>query len=311
MPKEHIYVLLVEDNPGDARLIREMLAQPAYFDATYQLSHAGNLAEALRVCSQTPFDVVLLDLNLPDSTGLETLEGLNEILPQIPIIVLTGLNDAGLTMQSVQHGAQDYITKEECTTQLLTRIIHYAIERKRIEAQLKHLATHDSLTGLPNRALFYDRLSLATKRTVRRNTGSLKLNWKTAVMVMDLDNFKQINDNFGHERGDRVLRELAPRLRKSLRQSDTVARLGGDEFAFVLEGILDENDCLFVTQKVLQSFHEPNLIDEGLRPLSASIGISMFPDDSEDIEILIKYADQAMYAAKQQKHHVCFYASKG
>ena len=128
-------------------------------------------------------------------------------------------------------------------------------------------------------------------------------------MVMDLDNFKQINDSLGHESGDKVLREMAPRLRGCLRQSDTVARLGGDEFAFVLEGILDEKDCLFVTQKVLQSFHEPNMIDGGLHPLSASIGISIFPDDSEDIELLIKYADQAMYAAKHQNDHVRFYGN--
>jgi diguanylate cyclase (GGDEF)-like protein len=310
MPKEPIRVLLVEDNPGDARLIKEMLSKPAYSDAAYQISQAGNYAFALQVCSHAAFDVILLDLNLPDSTGLETLEGLNETFPHIPIIVLTGLNDSGLTMRSVQHGAQDYIPKEECTTQLLTRVIHYAIERKRIEAQLKHLATHDPLTGLPNRALFYDRLILATRRTLRKNTGSLNLNWKTAVMVMDLDDFKQINDNFGHERGDRVLRELAPRLRKSLRQSDTVARLGGDEFAFVLEGILDEKDCRFVTQKVLQSFHEPDMIDGGLHPLSASIGISLFPDDSEDIELLIRYADQAMYIAKHQKCQVRFHKDR-
>ena len=224
MPEKQISLLLVEDNPGDARLIKEMLSGPAYFGVTYQLSHVEILNAAVQVCSNNRFDVVLLDLNLPDSTGLGTLESLNGLLPQIPIIVLTGLNDAELTMQSVQHGAQDYVTKEECTSQLLTRAIYYAIERKRIEAQLKHLATHDPLTSLPNRALFYDRLCLAIKRTIRKNTGGL--NWKAAVMIMDLDNFKQINDNFGHESGDKVLRELAPRLRACLRQSDTVARQG-------------------------------------------------------------------------------------
>jgi diguanylate cyclase (GGDEF)-like protein len=227
------------------------------------------------------------------------------LFPRIPIIVLTGLNDAELTMRSVQHGAQDYMTKEECTSQLLTRVIYYAIERKRIEAQLKHLATHDPLTGLPNRALFYDRLSQATMRTSRKNTGGL--NWKAAVMVMDLDNFKYINDNFGHESGDRVLRQLAPLLRKSLRQSDTVARLGGDEFAFVLEGILEDTDCLFVTDKILQAFHEPALLNGGQDALTASIGISIFPRDTEDIELLIKYADQAMYAAKRTRNEVRFY----
>lgn len=305
MPKERIRVLLVEDNPGDVRLIKEMLSGPAYFGVTYQLSHVETLNTAVEVCSRERFDIILLDLNLPDSSGLETLESLNGLFPRIPIIVLTGLHDAELTMQSVQHGAQDYVTKEECTSQLLTRVIYYAMERKRIEAQLKHLATHDFLTGLPNRALFYDRIGLATKRTIRRNTGGL--NWKAAVMIMDLDNFKQINDTFGHESGDKVLREVAPRLRASLRQSDTVARLGGDEFAFVLEGIQDQTDALFVAQKILKSLNEPAIPEAGSNPLSASIGISFFPDHAEDIELLIKYADQAMYAAKHQEEHIRFY----
>lgn len=310
MPKERIRVLLVEDNPGDARLIKEMLSGPAYFGMTYQLAHVETLNAAIDTCSDNRFDILLLDLNLPDSTGLGTLESLNGWFPRIPIIVLTGLMDIELTMQSVQHGAQDYITKEECTSQLLTRVIYYAIERKRIEAKLKYLATHDFLTGLPNRSLFYDRLSLATKRTIRRNTGGLT--WKAAVILMDLDNFKEINDTLGHESGDKVLHELAPRLRASLRQSDTVARFGGDEFAFVLEGILDQADAMFVAQKILKSLNKPVIPDAGRKPLSASLGISFFPNDAEDIELLIRYADEAMYAAKHKKNgHICFYKDTG
>jgi diguanylate cyclase (GGDEF)-like protein len=267
-----------------------------------------NLAAADQACSRDQFDIVLLDLNLPDSTGRATLEHLNELFPQIPMVVLTGLNDTELTMQSVQYGAQDYITKEECTSQLLPRVIHYAIERKRTEAQLKHLATHDPLTSLPNRALFYDRLGQATKRTVRKNTG--ELHWKTAVMVMDLDKFKEINDHLGHESGDMVLRQLAPRLRGCLRQSDTVARLGGDEFSFVLEGIQDRTDCIFVAQKILKSLNDPPVLNEGEYALGASIGISIFPDDAEDIELLISFADQAMYNAKRQYNHIQFYEDK-
>jgi diguanylate cyclase (GGDEF)-like protein len=305
MPKEQIRVLLVEDNPGDGRLIKEMLAAPAYFGVTYRLSQTETLNMAIRVCQNNPIDAILLDLNLPDSTGLQTLEDLNSLFPHVPIIVLTGLNDEELTVQSVQHGAQDYITKEECTSQLLTRVIYYAMERKRIEAKLKHLATHDSLTGLPNRALFYDRLSLATSRTTRKNTGGL--NWKAAVMIMDLDSFKQINDTLGHESGDKVLRELAPRLRTSVRQSDTVARLGGDEFAFILEGIQDRADCLHVIQKILKSLNEPVILEGVYPPLSASIGICFFPDHAQDIDLLIRYADQAMYVAKHQHDHVHFY----
>jgi diguanylate cyclase (GGDEF)-like protein len=129
-------------------------------------------------------------------------------------------------------------------------------------------------------------------------------------MVMDLDNFKQINDTFGHDSGDKVLRELAPRLRASLRQSDTVARLGGDEFAFVLEGILDQADAMFVAQKVLKSLNEPAILEGIHPPLNASIGISFFPGDAQDTELLFRYADQAMYAAKHQENHICFHRDK-
>jgi diguanylate cyclase (GGDEF)-like protein len=282
-----------------------MLSYPTYLGMTYKLSRAGTLGMAIQVCHNNRVDLILLDLNLPDSTGLQTLENLDGLFPQVPIIVLTGLNDAELTMQSVQHGAQDYVTKEECTSQLLTRAIYYAIERKRIEAKLKHFASHDFLTGLPNRALFYDRLILATKRTIRRNTGGL--NWKVAVMIMDLDNFKKINDTLGHENGDKVLQQLAPRLRASLRQSDTVARLGGDEFAFVLEGIMDRADAMFVAQKILKSLNEPAIPEAGADFLRASLGISFFPSDAEEIELLIRYADHAMYAAKRQMDLVRFY----
>jgi len=308
MPDERIRLLLVEDNPADARLIKELLAGPAYFGVTYQRSHAETLYTAEEMCSNNEFDVILLDLNLPDSMGLETLDHLNGLFPEIPIIVLTGSNDAELTLQSVQHGAQDYIPKDECNGPLLTRVIHYAIERKRVEAKLKHLATHDPLTDLPNRALFYDRLIQATKRTIRKNTGGLI--WKAAVIVIDLDNFKQINDNYGHESGDKVLRELAPRLRACLRQSDTVARMGGDEFAFVLEGILSQADCVYVVERILRALQKPSVLNGKDYLLSASIGISIFPDDTSDIELLIRYADQAMYAAKQQGNHVHFYKDK-
>ena len=307
MLEKRIRLLLVEDNPGDARLIQELLVGPAYFGATYQPSRVETLNAAIQSCSNNGFDIILLDLNLPDSTGLDTLESLNGMFPQIPIIVLTGVNDIELTMQSVQHGAQDYLTKDECTSQLLTRVIHYAIERKRIEAQFKHLATHDILTGLPNRGLFYDRLRQATRRTVRKNTGGLA--WKVGIAILDLDNFKQINDRFGHDSGDKVLQELAPRLQGCLRQSDTLARLGGDEFAFVLEDIQDKTNCIAVIQKILDSLNKPamfNLNGMDYR-LSASIGISIFPNDAENIDMLLKYADMAMYEAKNQGDHFHFY----
>jgi len=305
-----IHVLLVEDNLGDARLIHEMLLTGVNFGASHSLSHVASLQAAIERCSAENFDVILLDINLPDSSGLATLRSLSDLVPRIPIVILTGMNDERISFQSAQQGAQDYIMKEECTSHLLARVIHYAIERKRVEEQLKHLATHDPLTGLPNRTLLYDRLSQSIKHALRsRNETGNK--WKVAVLVLDLDNFKQINDSLGHDHGDLVLRRLAPRLEACLRESDTVARLGGDEFVFVIEGVLEQADCQSVAQKIQHSLNDPPILDPSQGLLYASIGISLCPDDAEDIEILIRYADTAMYNAKRQKDQICFYKDEG
>lgn len=301
-----VHVLLVEDNPGDARLIHEMLLNETHFGVSYSLLHLASLQAAMEKCSIENFDVILLDMNLPDSSGLATLQSLSSLVPQIPIIVLTGMHDERISFQSAQHGAQDYIMKEECTSHLLTRVIHYAIERKRVEEQLKYLATHDPLTGLPNRTLLFDRLSQSIKHSLRRRNET-SARCKMAVMILDMDNFKQINDSLGHDHGDMVLRRLAPRLEACLRESDTVARLGGDEFVFIIEGLLEPDDCQSVAQKIQQSLNSPPILDPAFGLLHASIGISLCPDDAEDIETLIRYADTAMYSAKRQQDQICFY----
>jgi diguanylate cyclase (GGDEF)-like protein len=310
MATQQINILLVEDNPGDARLIRELLNECQHSGTPYALRHVENLHSAIAVCAGERFDAVLLDLNLPDSTGLATIEQFNIAVSGCPLVVLTGLNDNVVAFECVQHGAQSYVTKNECTPTLLMRAIHYAMERKRVEEEYKHLAMHDSLTGLPNRALFYDRLSQAIRHSVRRQAG-LSAKWKTAVMLLDLDNFKSINDTFGHEQGDQVLQQTAQRLKASLRESDTVARLGGDEFILVIEGVSEQEDCLAVTQKILRGLYEPLVLAGMEISLSASIGISLCPDDAEDIETLIRHADAAMYKAKRGKSHISFHQQRG
>lgn len=164
-------------------------------------------------------------------------------------------------------------------------------EHKRAE-ELRYLATHDVLTGLPNRRLFHDRLSQALAHA--RREGNL-----AAVLFMDLDRFKQINDNLGHGAGDAVLNEVATRLTRSLRDSDTVARLGGDEFAMVVRPLVVPEDAAMLAQKVLASLIQTTVIDGHEVSLSGSIGISLYPRDGMDDETLIKHADAAMYHAKQ------------
>ena len=164
-------------------------------------------------------------------------------------------------------------------------------ERKRTEARMLHLAQHDALTGLPNRLLFDDRLQQAMARC--RRTGTLM-----AVVLLDLDNFKQVNDAFGHRVGDQVLKQTGERLRSALRESDTVARIGGDEFAFVLQDLPDLATATSLASKITRQLGQPFELEEGVWQLSASLGIALFPNNGASAEQLLQNADLAMYRAK-------------
>jgi diguanylate cyclase (GGDEF)-like protein/PAS domain S-box-containing protein len=166
-------------------------------------------------------------------------------------------------------------------------------ERKRNEERLQYLATHDSLTGLPNRSLFQDRLQNALERA-QRNHKSL------GILFMDLDGFKQVNDAYGHEIGDMVLRIVSQRLSSLLRASDTVARLGGDEFAFILDHTMKRSDALMIAERILEVLKAPIRVKDQNVSISASIGISLCPQDGANADDLMRNADHAMYAAKGQ-----------
>jgi diguanylate cyclase (GGDEF)-like protein len=165
-------------------------------------------------------------------------------------------------------------------------------EHLRSERRLSHLAHHDSLTALPNRLLFRDRLQSALALS-RRN------HWMLAVLFVDLDRFKTINDTLGHEVGDQLLQEAARRLMRSVRDCDTVCRLGGDEFALVLPELGDMHEAAQVPQRIVESLRLPVIIEGHELNVSASIGIALFPVDAEDPEVLLRCADVAMYHAKK------------
>ena len=174
-------------------------------------------------------------------------------------------------------------------------------ERKEYEDRMQHLATHDQLTGLPNRALMYDRLEQSiyfAKRSQRL----------VAVIWLDLDRFKIINDSLGHASGDELLRQFAQRLNKSVREADTVARLGGDEFVVLLAEIAEESDVHMVAKKILSTMSEPYVLNAREITLSASLGVSLYPRDGIDGETLLRNADIAMYRAKEEGDTFCFYA---
>ncbi|MEO8159617.1 MAG: GGDEF domain-containing protein [Betaproteobacteria bacterium] len=173
------------------------------------------------------------------------------------------------------------------------------------EEASRYAAFHDALTGLPNRALFDDRLEHAFEQAKRQG-------WTLAVMFIDLDKFKNINDTYGHDAGDIVLKTIARRLEENARGEDTVSRHGGDEFLYLLSGIRDEKSIAMIAQKIIQNVQVPiavSLRDLNISPsIKASIGISIFPNDGTTADALVKSADKAMYRAKQDNSGYAFAA---
>jgi diguanylate cyclase (GGDEF)-like protein len=173
------------------------------------------------------------------------------------------------------------------------------IERKRSEQALRHQAMHDALTGLPNRTLFHDRVRQALEH-VRRGGQPL------AVLVMDLDSFKDVNDTLGHQCGDVLLQRVAGRLQEGVRASDTVARLGGDEFGFLLTDV-DGPGTAALVQRIQESLEEPFTVLDRRLQVEASVGVALHPEHGEDVDLLIQHADVAMYAAKRTSVGWTFY----
>jgi len=425
MNKKSMKVLLmVEDNPGDARLLREMFDDQGSIGA--DLTHVESMCEAEKQLSARVFDIILLDLGLPDVQGLGAVRRAHAAAPRVPLVILTGFDDQSLAAQALQEGAQDYLIKGQIEARDLLRALRYAIERKTLEEalfvekeraqvtlnsigdgvactdvsgnitylnlvaekmsgstlqdavgspmakvlrileaptrkiipnpmeiavrenrtvhltpnciligqngseipiedsvspihdregqvtgavivfrdvtatqamalQMVHSAHHDFLTGLPNRMLLNDRVTQAIALASRHAK-------RVAVLFLDLDGFKHINDSLGHPIGDKLLQSIAERLVNCVRLSDTVSRQGGDEFVVLLSEVEQSDDPANTASRMLQAVAEPHSIDQHDLHITSSIGISVYPDDGLDAEALIKNADTAMYQAKENGH---------
>jgi diguanylate cyclase (GGDEF)-like protein len=304
LDKPTIQVLLIEDNPADALLLREAVRDDAL--SLFEFAIAENLVSGLELLRRDQFDVVLLDLGLPDSQGLKSFETVHGAFPEKPVVVLSGSTDQRLALEAVQSGAQDYLVKGSTGWEMASRAMRYAIERKRMEERLHHMATHDALTGLPNRQLFHDRLIHAIELSRRLSTQKNE-KWELAVMLLDLDNFKSANDTYGHPLGDILLQSVTEQLRNCVRESDTVARMGGDEFTLIFENVSGADDAEVLAKKVLATFDRPFELAGHEFRVTASIGISLYPRDGQDAETLLTHADIAMYRAKQFKNMYRFY----
>jgi diguanylate cyclase (GGDEF)-like protein/PAS domain S-box-containing protein len=413
--------LLIEDNPGDARLLREMVNEQG--DRNTEFTHVQTMGEAEKYLAEWKFDIILLDLGLPDASGLQAVRKAHAAAPHTPLVVLTGLDDESLAGQALQEGAQDYLIKGQIEARGLFRALRYAVERKTMEEalfvekeraqvtlncigdgvvctdiagsitflnivaesmtgwshqeacgqpmsdifkiidatsrepvanpmelavgldhtvhlplncilirrdgfetpiedsvapihdregqatgavivfrdvsiaramalQMAHSAQHDFLTGLPNRMLLNDRVTHAIALAPRHTK-------KLAVLFLDLDGFKHINDSLGHPIGDKLLQSIAERLVECVRASDTVSRQGGDEFVVLLSEIEQAEDAAISARRMLHSVAEAHFINKHDLHITTSIGVSVYPDDGLDAETLIKNADTAMYQAKE------------
>jgi diguanylate cyclase (GGDEF)-like protein len=283
-------VLLAEDAESDARLLEDMLRRATL--ARYSVRRVGTLRQAIEACAEEVFDVLLVDLGLPDSFGIDTLQALVTQIGPVPIVVLTGHDDTATAVAAVRHGAQDYLVKGSLQPRQVELSLLYAVERSRVQRSLIDLAHLDDLTGLPNRRGFVleaeRRLELA-----RRNGGG------GVLFYFDLDGLKAINDTVGHPVGDEVLRDAAAVLRGAFRSRDLLGRLGGDELAALADG-LPAGDLRVVEARLAGKIAERNhLRADGQPELVLSAGSVCYGAPSiPPLAELLRQADAAMYRQK-------------
>ncbi len=284
-------ILLVEDDEDDFILARDLLRE--IFRGRLQLDWLRDWDEALAAIAEARHDVYIVDYRLGAGNGVDLVREATSLGSRAPFILLTGQGNRSIDLEAMRVGATDYLVKDEITAPLLDRSIRYAIERHRAERRLVELAQMDQLTGVANRYLFRDFLDRQIARA-ERHGGSV------ALLLIDLDRFKTINDTYGHGAGDAVLKAVAGRLGRMIRQSDLVARLGGDEFTVVMGDVTAEPFLQGAIDRLLDVLAEPVVSDGIVMEVGASIGVALYPGDATTVDALIASADLAMYTAKRQ-----------
>ncbi|HWQ94028.1 MAG TPA: EAL domain-containing protein [Gammaproteobacteria bacterium] len=324
-------ILLVDDEEN----ITASLVRLLHVDG-YRVLTANSAGAALEQLANNKVGVILTDQRMPKMTGVELLSRVKELYPDTVRMILSGYADLISVTDAVNKGAiYKFLTKpwndEMLRANVHEAFMHYKLAREKerlgLEIQsanaeltrlneeleqlieeksrrMMHISNYDALTNLPNRLLFADRLQQAL-RYAQRNTRCV------ALMSLDLDRFKIVNDSLGHPHGDALLQAVAKRLINCVREIDTLARVGGDEFMFILSDLVNAQDAADIARKILDVLADPFVLEENELFISASIGISLYPSDGEDTTTLVKNADAALYHAKKQgRNNYQYYAEQ-
>lgn len=303
-------IIMAEDNPADAELITHMLN--IAFTAQCKIDCVPTFNELEQALKKHQYHCLLLDLHLPDSAGTVNVQRVCTSHPSLPVVVLTASQE--VPSASLHLGAQDFLNKDDITPELLARSLRHAQERKYFElklrkalkqaahknGQLKRLAQEDFLTKLPNRAS----MEMIGNRSCHR---AKRLKKDFALIYLDLNDFKQVNDNLGHAAGDALLKAVAMRLKAAIRESDFVARLGGDEFVMLTDLLKDRFEIYLIVNRVMSAFSKIFVINDKELHTTPSIGVTFY-SNAGSLPLMLKQADCAMYEAKEKKSlPVCFY----
>jgi diguanylate cyclase (GGDEF)-like protein len=288
------YILVVDDELSSRLSIVGILERD-----NYTIVEAENGRQALELCQVQMPDLILMDAMMPEMDGFKACQSILQLPSENypAILIVTALHDEASVTKAFAAGATDYISKPINLLVLRKRIERLLLSHSS-ERHIRQLAYYDSLTDLPNRSLFVQRANDMLESARERND-------KLALLFMDLDRFKQINDTLGHDAGDLLLRTAAKRLQSCVRVSDLVARQGGDEFTVMLEAIRTPDMVAKIADKICRAFNQPFTFGEQKLYVCSSIGIALFPDNGSDIGTLMKHADTAMFRAKA-KGGACF-----
>lgn len=281
-----IKVLLIEDSRADARMAAELLGDGSGFE----LTHVERLSEATVQLGKGGFDAVLLDLMLPDSSGLATVSSVYDRAPDLPIIVYSGFGaeDVMFAREAVRGGAQDFLPKGVATPAAVRRAILTSIERKRLERHRIRHALHDPLTGLANRLLLAERFERAVARAERQ--GHL-----LALLAIEPDRYVRVVELMGSTFGDQLLCAVAERLKANIRRSDTLARVRERGFVALLEGLHGSDAAGALANKLRRLMTPAFCVDGHELFLTASVGIALFPNHDRNLEALVGLAEDAMF----------------